>query len=195
MRNFMKFMIFNHLNHLRKTSSHPVFSLLEVSVPECFWQRSGHRLQQGDIITPCPAVSPSAPFFPTCQVRVVRFYQSCSSASYPPPAPPATPAPPPPPSPPPPLLPPLLPLPALPTLRQALRQRPSSACTAGPQPGTFPAQCAPMPDRMPENMPDRMPEDMSDRMPENLPIRKYINIMLGITRNKIILWEFKILIF
>ena len=51
MRNFMKFMIFNHLNHLRKTSSHPVFSLLEVSVPECFWQRSGHRLQQGDIIT------------------------------------------------------------------------------------------------------------------------------------------------
>ena len=54
-------------------------------------------------------------FFPTCQVRVVRLYQSCSSASYPPPAPPAppaTPAPPtPPPPPPPPLLPPLLPLP------------------------------------------------------------------------------------
>ena len=74
-----KNMIFNHPNHLRKTSTHPVFSLLEVSVPECFWQRSGHRLQQGDIITPCPAVSPSAPFFPTCQVRVVRFYQSCSS--------------------------------------------------------------------------------------------------------------------
>ena len=33
---------------------------------------------------------------------------------------------------------------ALPTLRQALRQRPSSVCTAGPQPGTFPAQCAPL---------------------------------------------------
>ena len=33
---------------------------------------------------------------------------------------------------------------ALPTLRQALRQLPSSVCTAGPQPGTFPAQCAPL---------------------------------------------------
>ena len=60
-----KNMIFNHPNHLRKTSTHPVFSLLEVSVPECFWQRSGHRLQQGDIITPCPAVSPSVPFLYT----------------------------------------------------------------------------------------------------------------------------------
>ena len=79
--------------------------------------------------------------FPACQVRVVRFYQSCS-------------------------LPPRLALlflfstasssasspssftststVALPTLRQALRQRPSSVCTAGPQPGTFPAQCAPL---------------------------------------------------
>ena len=57
----------------------------------------------------------------------------------------------------------------------------SSVCTAEPQPGTFPAQCAPldfngqiempedMPDRVPEDMPDRMPEDMSDRMPEDLP--------------------------
>ena len=33
---------------------------------------------------------------------------------------------------------------ALPTLRQALRQLPSSVRTAGPQPGTFPAQCAPL---------------------------------------------------
>ena len=33
---------------------------------------------------------------------------------------------------------------ALPTLRQALCQLPSSVCTAGPQPGTFPAQCAPL---------------------------------------------------
>ena len=32
-------------------------------------------------------------FFPTCQVRVVRFYQSCSS-SPPPPSPPASPPPP-----------------------------------------------------------------------------------------------------
>ena len=88
-------------------------------------------------------------FFPTCQVRVVRFYQSCS----------------------PPRLAVLLLLlvlllflllassssfsstmftatctstSALPTLRQALRHLPSSVCTAGPQPGTFPAQCAPL---------------------------------------------------
>ena len=33
---------------------------------------------------------------------------------------------------------------ALPTLRPALRQLPSSVRTAGPQPGTFPAQCAPL---------------------------------------------------
>ena len=95
-------------------------------------------------------------FFPTCQVRVVRFYQSCSS---------------------PPRLALLLLLlllfllvlllvllllsasssfsstvsastststSALPTLRQALRQLPSSVRTAGPQPGTIPAQCAPL---------------------------------------------------
>ena len=87
-------------------------------------------------------------FFPTCQVRVVRFYQSCcppptSSSLLPPPPPP----------------PPVSPRPclhstshlttsALPTLRQALRQAlrqlPSSVRTAGPQPGTFPAQCAPL---------------------------------------------------
>ena len=77
-------------------------------------------------------------FFPTCQVRVVRFYQSCS---------------------PPPRLAILLLLlrqhllhhlstsrstVALPTLRQALRQRSSSVRTAGPQPGTFPSQWAPL---------------------------------------------------
>ena len=62
-------------------------------------------------------------------------------------------------------------------------------CTAGPQPGTCPAQCAPLdlnlgpaqlsvhrwtsrPDRMPEDMPDRiMPEEMPDRMPEGMPDR------------------------
>ena len=47
-----------------------------------------------------------------------------------------------------------------------------------------------MPDHMSEDMPDRMPnrisEDISNRMPEDLPIRKCINIMMGITRNKII---------
>ena len=118
-------------------------------------------------------------FFPTCQVRVVRFYQSACP-------------------PPPPRLAVLLALllasasststsalPTLPTRRQALRQPascpaqcapldlnpraaqlsvhrwtstgdlPSSVCTAGPQ----------QPDRMPEDMPDRM----SDRMPEDMP--------------------------
>ena len=49
-----------------------------------------------------------------------------------------------------------------------------------------------MPDHMPEHMPDRMPnrmsEDMSDRMPEDLPVRKCINVMVGITRSKVILF-------
>ena len=48
-----------------------------------------------------------------------------------------------------------------------------------------------MPDHMPEDMLDRMPnrmsEDMSDRMPEDLPVRKCINVMVGITRSKVIL--------
>jgi hypothetical protein len=43
-----------------------------------------------------------------------------------------------------------------------------------------------MPGRMPEDMPDRMPEDMSDRMPEDLPVTKCINVMVGITRSKVI---------
>ena len=41
-----------------------------------------------------------------------------------------------------------------------------------------------MPEHMPEDMPDRMPEDMSYRMPEDLPVRKSINVMVGITRSK-----------
>ena len=44
-----------------------------------------------------------------------------------------------------------------------------------------------MPEDMPEHMPDRMPEDMSDRMPEDLPVTKCINVMVGITRSKVIL--------
>ena len=72
-------------------------------------------------------------FFPTCQVRVVRFYQSCS---------------------PPPRL--AILLLVLLLLRQHLLhhlclhfhvhccQCPSSVCTAGPQPQTFPAQWAPL---------------------------------------------------
>ena len=38
---------------------------------------------------------------------------------------------------------------------------------------------------MPDRMPDRMP-DMSDRMPEDLPVRKHINVMVGMTRSKVI---------
>ena len=39
---------------------------------------------------------------------------------------------------------------------------------------------------MPEDLPDRMPEDMSDRMPEDLPVTKHINVMVGMTRSKVI---------
>jgi hypothetical protein len=35
-------------------------------------------------------------------------------------------------------------------------------------------------------MPDRMPEDKSDRMPEDLRLTKCINVMVGITRSKVI---------
>jgi len=43
---------------------------------------------------------------------------------------------------------------------------------------------------MPDRMPDRMPENMSDRMPEDLPVTKCINVMVGITRSKVILMIF-----
>ena len=43
-----------------------------------------------------------------------------------------------------------------------------------------------MPEDMPDRMPDRMPEDMSDRMPEDLSVRKCINVMVGITRSKVV---------
>jgi len=43
-----------------------------------------------------------------------------------------------------------------------------------------------MPEDMPDRMPNRMPEDMSDRMPEDLPVTKCINVMVGITRSKVI---------
>jgi hypothetical protein len=43
-----------------------------------------------------------------------------------------------------------------------------------------------MPQDMPDRMPDRMPEDMSDRMPEDLPVRKCINVMVGIIRSEVI---------
>jgi hypothetical protein len=43
-------------------------------------------------------------------------------------------------------------------------------------------------------MPDRMPEDMSDRMPEDLPVRKCINVMVGIIRSEVILLFFNYII-
>ena len=43
-----------------------------------------------------------------------------------------------------------------------------------------------MPEAMPDRMPDKMPEDMSDRMPEDLPVTKRIDVMVGITRSKVI---------
>ena len=55
-----------------------------------------------------------------------------------------------------------------------------------------------LPDNMPEDMPDRMPnrmsEDMSDRMPEDLPVRKCINVMVVITRSKVIFLIFVFLL-
>jgi hypothetical protein len=50
-------------------------------------------------------------------------------------------------------------------------------------PGRMPED---MPDRMPEDMPDKMPEGMSDGMPEGLPVTKRIDVMVGITRSKVI---------
>ena len=47
-----------------------------------------------------------------------------------------------------------------------------------------------MPEDMPDRMPNRMSEDMSDRMPEDLPVRKCINVMVWITRSKVI-WGMK----
>ena len=46
-----------------------------------------------------------------------------------------------------------------------------------------------MPEDMPDRMPDRMPENMSDRMPEDLPVTKCINVMVGITRSKVIFFS------
>ena len=47
-----------------------------------------------------------------------------------------------------------------------------------------------MPEDMPDRMPNRMPEDMPDRMPEGMPdkvsVTKRINVMVGITRSKVI---------
>ena len=87
--------------------------------------------------------------FPTCQVRVVRFYHSCS-----PPPPPPHPPPPSPPPPSPPASPPLpCPLPPCQLFANFRMQwalldlncrRAIGVGTAGPQPGTFRAQWAPL---------------------------------------------------
>ena len=106
--------------------------------------------------------------FPTCQVRVVRFYQGAlPERPRPPPRPLLLLGCPLPPRPPPRFLllqfllnhvcinfhlhlrlanssPSSLPTLFADSLRQALCQLPSSVCTAGPQPGTVPAQCAPL---------------------------------------------------
>ena len=81
--------------------------------------------------------------FPTCQVRVVRFYQSAC--------------------PPPPRLVVLL---AVLLAWTSTCELPSSVCTAGPQRTDRMPEDMPdgMSDRMPEDMPDKMPWDMSDRM-------------------------------
>jgi len=42
-----------------------------------------------------------------------------------------------------------------------------------------------LPNRTLEDMPDKMPENILDRMPENLLITKYIDVMMGLIRNKI----------
>jgi hypothetical protein len=47
-----------------------------------------------------------------------------------------------------------------------------------------------MPENMAEYMPDIMTEDMSDRMPEELPLTRRINVMVGITRSKAIVFGF-----
>jgi len=47
---------------------------------------------------------------------------------------------------------------------------------------------------MPDRMSNRMSEDMSDRMPEDLPVRKCINVMVGITRSKVIFFVFVLVV-
>ena len=50
-----------------------------------------------------------------------------------------------------------------------------------------------MPEDMPDRMPDRMPEDMTEDMPEDLPVTKRINVMVGMTRSKVIVFQIKFL--
>ena len=65
--------------------------------------------------------------------------------------------------------------------------------TAGPQrPDRMPEDLPDrMPDGMPEDMPEHLPEDMPGRMPEDMPATKCINVMVGITRSKIIFYMYQ----
>ena len=53
------------------SSSFFLFSTL--AVPERLWQRRSHSLQQGSVVTPCPAVGPSVPFFVHVLVFIVEY--------------------------------------------------------------------------------------------------------------------------
>ena len=53
------------------SSSFFLFSTL--AVPERLWQRRSHSLQQGSVVTPCPAVGASVPFFCTSCGSFVEY--------------------------------------------------------------------------------------------------------------------------
>ena len=55
------------------SSSFFLFSTL--AVPERLWQSRTHSLQQGSVVTPCPAVGPCVPFF----VHVLVFFCGAST--------------------------------------------------------------------------------------------------------------------
>ena len=51
------------------------FLFSTLAVPERLWQSRSHSLQQGSVVTPCPAVGPSVPFF--CS----RFWIFCGAST------------------------------------------------------------------------------------------------------------------
>ena len=55
------------------SSSFFLFSTL--AVPERLWQSRTHSLQQGSVVTPCPAAGPCVPFF----VHVLAFFVEAST--------------------------------------------------------------------------------------------------------------------
>jgi hypothetical protein len=48
-----------------------------------------------------------------------------------------------------------------------------------------------MPKNMPEDLPNKMSKNMLNRMPEDMPVKTYINVMVRITRSKVIYFIFK----